>query len=355
MAFIKYSLRRVASLPITLLVITAILYGFVMLAPAEERAALYFPPRLPRVLTPERLAQLTQQLIEEHGLDDPYWAQYGRWLRNLVRGDWGWSPTYNTDVFTLLMRRTPVTAELTLFAVITLIPLGLAAGAIAGWRENSGTDALFRLLAFIATSVPPFILGLVLLSVFYVGLRWFPAGRTSFFDISMGTSATFETRTGFLTIDGLLNRRPEVTLDALRHLVLPALTVNLLHWATLGRVTRAAIIEEREEDYIVAARARGLPNRLLIWRHALRNALLPALTSSILSAASLVTGVFVIERVFDIKGLSEIVTSSIVGTPDSALAMGVAVVSTLLVIPLMLAFDILKALADPRLREGEAT
>lgn len=350
-SLLKFFLRRLLAIPITLLIVTAVLYAITMVAPAEERASLYFPPRIPSSMSQERLQQITAQIIAEHGLNDPYPQQYGRWLGRLLRGDWGWSPTYNADVLTLLKARTPATAELTLYSIFLLIPLGLISGVVSGWWENSRLDNSFRFTAFVATSIPPFILGLLLLSIFYVGLRWFSPGRTGIIEVTLHSATSYRHITGFLTIDGLLNGRPDVTIDAFRHLVLPVFALSLAHWATLGRITRAAMIEETHKEYIVAARSRGLRPRSIVWRHAFRNAMLPALTSSVLSAASLVTGVFVIEVIFNINGLSELVTRSIRETPDAPLAMGFAVFSVLLVMPLMIALDVLKAVVDPRLRE----
>ncbi len=353
MPFVKFLLRRLLAIPITLLVITAVLYAVVMVAPPEERAALYFPPRQPRILTAAQIETMTNRIIAEHGLDQPYLVQYANWLRDLLRGDWGWSPTFNADVLELLHMRTPVTAELTFYSVLLLIPLGLLSGTVAGWRHHGRTDGLFRFTAFLGTSIPPFILGLIMMSVFYVGLHWFPVGRSSILDVTL-RRPTFTFYTGILTLDGLLNGRPEVTLDALRHLTMPVITLSLAHWATLGRVTRAAMVEVTEKEYITAARSRGLRNRSVIWRHAFRNVLLPALTSSSLSAASLITGVFVVEVIFSLRGLSELITKGIGSfTPDTPLALGFAVYSVLLVLPIMFVLDLLKALADPRLSEGE--
>jgi peptide/nickel transport system permease protein len=351
MTFLKQITLRLLALPLTLLIITAALYGIVMLAPAEERAALYLPPRMP-LLTQEEFESVLNRLIVEHGLNDPYPVQYGRWITNLLRGDWGWSPTYKEDVLTLLKNRFPVTAELTFFAVLVLVPAALIGGVLSGWRADGRFDGGFRLAAFVATSIPPFILGLLLLSIFYVALNWFPPGRTSIYNISLSTS-DFRTITGFLTVDGLLNGRPDVTVDALRHLVLPVFTLVLLHWATIGRVTRVAMIEERDKEYLAAARAKGLRNRQLEWRHAFRNALLPAMTALVLSAASLVTGVYVVESIFAMKGLSELVTRGFgfSNTPDASLVMGFAVFSVLLVLPIMFVFDLIRVLVDPRLRD----
>jgi peptide/nickel transport system permease protein len=254
-------------------------------------------------------------------------------------------------VLEALVRRTGVTVELTLYSVLALIPLGLIGGVIAGWRAGQRADSAVRLAAFIGTAFPPFILGLTLLSIFYVGLDWFAPGRTSLYELSLSTS-TFQAHTGLLTIDGLLNGRFDVTLDALRHLVLPVITLGLVHWATLTRVTRTAIIEERHRDYIMAAHARGLKPRSIVWRHAFRNTLAPALTSSALSAASLITAVFIVEIVFNLNGLSELIVAGFAGTPDAPLAMGFAVYSVLLVLPLMFLLDLVKAIVDPRVREG---
>jgi peptide/nickel transport system permease protein len=351
MSIVRFLVRRVLLMLITFVVITAMLYGVMMLSPAEARATLY----MPRSDFGISINQL-RVIIEQHGLDDPYPVQYVRWLGSMLRGDWGWSPGLRDDVLKALLRRTPVTAELTLWSVLLFIPLGIISGAVAAWRRGRAPDHSFRLLAFIATSVPSFILGLMLLAIFYVGLRWFPIGRLAVSSEFVVKSAAFKTYTGLLVVDGLLNGRSDITLDALRHLVLPVLTLSLAHWATLGRVTRAAMFEELHKDYITTARGKGLSWRQTVWRHALQNAMLPALNSSALSAASLVTGVLIVEVIFALPGVSALLGAStrVIGSiiPDVAATMGFAVYGVLLVLPLMFILDVLQALIDPRLREG---
>lgn len=349
--WLQFLLRRLAAIPLTLLFITAALYGAFMLSSPEERAQLYLPPNLPRVVTEERLQTVIDGIIAQHGLNDPYPQQYARWLGRLLRGEWGWSPVLQGDVLELLLNRAPVTIELALFSILLLIPMGLIAGVLAGWWEGSRLDNVMRLSAFIATSIPPFILGLFLLSIFYVGLRWFPPGRTGIVELSLQKVGSFRHYTGFLVLDGILNRRPDVVADAGRHLVLPVFTLSLVHWATLTRITRAAIIDVKDQEYIMSARARGLLRRSVVWRHAFRNALGPSLTSSALSAASLVTGVFVIEVIFGLKGLSDLIIRGVGSAPDAPLALGFAVFSVLLVLPIMFILDIIRAWVDPRLRE----
>jgi len=347
---LRFILRRLLAIPITLLVITAVLYGIIMLAPVEQRASLYMGRRLrsSMPLTMER--NMLSKIIQEYGLDDPYPVQYARWLSLLLRGEWGWSPTLRADVTQVLWARTPATAELTLYSLLLLLPMGLLNGVMAGWKQGHLADRGFRLFAYIATSIPPFILGLVLLSVFYVGLHWFPVGRLGTNSSLDLRASSFKTVTGLLTVDGVLNGRFDISFQALRHLVLPVITLSLAHWATLGRVTRAAMIEEINKEYVVAARAKGLPNRSVIWRHAFLNAAPPALTSSALSAATLVTGVFVIEAVFAFPGVSDLVVRTMGTIPDTTMAMGFAVYSVLVVSLLMFALDVAQALINPFLR-----
>jgi peptide/nickel transport system permease protein len=231
-------------------------------------------------------------------------------------------------------------------------------GVFAGWRHGRWFDHGFRLTAFVATSIPPFIMGFVFIAVFYVGLRWFPLGRFSP-AVSIAVNASnFHHYTGLVTLDGFLNRRPDISLDAFHHLVMPVITLSLLHWATLSRITRAMMVEELDKDYVIAARARGLTNRLILWRHTFRNVLSPALASMALSTASLITGVYVVEVIFGLHGVSELFIRSIQFSNsgqfnlDAPAAMGFAVYSVLIVLILLLVFDVMQIAVDPWARKG---
>jgi peptide/nickel transport system permease protein len=356
---VRFLVRRLVAIPVTLFFVSLALYAIALQTPPEIRAQLYLSQR-------ERahgdLEFLTRRAAEKYGLYDPFWVQYTRWLDHLVRGEWGYSPTMRADVLPGLIRRTPVTIELTLWALVLFVPLALLAGVMAGGRRNQPPDSGFRLLAFGATAIPPFVLGLVLLAIFYTGLRWFPPDRMSTATAALVRSEAYRAYTGLLTVDGLLNGRPEVTLDALRHLVLPVVTLSLSQWATLGRITRLVVIDELQKNYVLAARARGLRPRRILWRHVFRNAAGPSLVTSALAAASLLTGVFIIEIVFNLHGVSEVATAwmrdPFAGQrlPDTAAMMGFAVYSVIVVQLLMLALDLVQAVIDPRFRErlGEA-
>lgn len=352
MPLFRHLLKRLFFLLITLFIITAVLYAAVMLTPAEQRATLFLPPNLPTRMTEEQYQVLIDHIIERNHLNDPYPVQYYYWIINLAQGNWGYSQTLNEGVLDAIIQRSPVTAELTLYSILVFIPLGLISGVIAGSRQNKAADQGFRLTAYIATSLPPFILALVLMAIFYVGLYWFAPGRIGDTVGRLVNSANFRQFTGLLTIDGLLNGRPDITLDALRHLAMPVFTLALAHWATLGRVTRATMIEELHQDYVVAARSRGLHEQAIVWRHMLPNAVAPALTSSLLSAASLLTGVFVVEIIFNFHGISDIAVTSMQFIPDAPAALGFTVYSVIVVLILMGILDLIQSVLDPRIREG---
>jgi peptide/nickel transport system permease protein len=164
-------------------------------------------------------------------------------------------------------------------------------------------------------------------------------------------SSSFQHYTGMLTLDGLLNGRFDIFLNALQHLAMPVLTLSIFHWATLGRITRATIMGEKNKEYIVAAKARGVREHRLMWRHALRAIFAPSLTTMGLSAASIVTGIFVVEIIYNLKGVSEVILISMRSAPDAPAALGFAVYSVIMVIGLMLILDIAQAALDPRIRE----
>lgn len=349
---LQFIIRRFLVVPVSLVVITMVLYGGVMLTPPEARAQLYFPERMNPNMTEEQMAKFQEVIIVRHHLRDPYIVQYAYWVGSLFDGTWGFSQSLNEEVLPALLRRTPITLELSLYSLLFLIPLGLVSGVISGWRRSGIFDRLFRTAAFISTSMPMFILAMVLLSAFYINLGWFAPGRMSLAYSLELSEGTFNHFTGLLTIDSLLNGRLDIYKDAWRHLAMPVFTLSLYHWATLGRVTRSTMIAERSKEYILAARARGLIERRVVWRHAFYNMLSPSLTSMTLSAATIVTGVFIAEIIFDFKGISSVIVKAMQGIPDSAAALGFAVYSVVMVLLLMFVLDVLIAIFDPRVREG---
>jgi peptide/nickel transport system permease protein len=347
---IKFLIRRFLAIPISLLIITMVIYAGMMLTPPETRADLYFP-KTNAPLSEAQIARILENIIVKYHLRDPYPVQYAYWLKSLIQTGWGWSPTLNENVLPALLRRSPATAELTLYSILFFVPLGLLAGGLAGWKQNSAFDNSFRLLAFIATSFPPFILALLFLSIFYVNLHWFAPGRIDMMYGFQIASAGFRSFTGMFTIDSLLNGRVDIFIDSLRHLAMPVFTLSIFHWSTLARITRSTTISERHKDYVTAAQSRGLSDRKVLWRHVFWNTLAPSFTSMTLSVASLVTGVFVVEIIYNIRGVSDILVRAMQMVPDASAALGFSLYSTIMVLMVMFILDILQALFDPRLRE----
>jgi peptide/nickel transport system permease protein len=348
--FLQFVIRRFLIIPISLLIITMVLYAGVMLTPPEARAQLYFPPNM-RVVSEEQLKRFTEQIIKRHHLRDPYLVQYGYWAQSLVSGTWGYSPTMKSEVLPALVERTPATLELTFYSLLIFIPLGLISGVIAGWKPYGWRDTLFRAMAFIGMAIPPFVLAIIFLSVFYMGLGWFAPDRIDYkssFEIS---KETYNALTGFITFDALLNGRPDIFASALRHLAMPVIILCLYNWALIGRVTRSLMIEQRNKEYIISARARGFSDRRVMWRHAFRSILAPSLTTVGLSAASILTGTFIVEIIFSMHGVSEVLANSMKGTADAPAALGFAIYSVIMVLILMFFVDVLQAIFDPRIRE----
>ncbi len=352
---VRFLFVRVLLVPLTLLIITITLMALVSAVPPQVRALLYLPQKqLDQAyeLNMDELRLVTDRYIQIHHLDDPFPLQYADWVVSAFTDSGGYSPSLKGPVFDALLRRTPVTAELTLYSLLLFIPLGIVSGLRAGWRQGEHLDRRFRAEAYLATGLPPFIAALVLLGFFYALLGWFPPGRLGIAFSQEVLSPGFHRFTGLMTVDSLLNGRLDIFVDSVRHLVLPVFTVSLLYWATLGRIVRSTVVIERRKEYITAARSRGIPERRLLWRHALHNVLSPALSSSALAAASLFTGVFMVEIIFDFKGVADLVVHSAAIGLDVPLAMGFSVYSVCADLAIMLVLDLLRAILDPRARES---
>ncbi|HMX73036.1 MAG TPA: ABC transporter permease [Anaerolineales bacterium] len=345
---LQFLIRRIFSAFISLIIITMVLYSGFMLTPPEARARIYLPPGKGGERASE---QYIENIIKENHLREPYLVQYFYWAKSLLQGSWGYSPTLNADVLPSLLHRTPATLELALYSLLMLIPLGLASGLVSGWRPGSMFDSGFRGLAFLGTSTPSFIVSIILISILYIQLDWLAPGRIDVKTELQMFRSGFVEYTGALTLDSLLNKRFDIFIIALKHLIMPVFTLSIYHWATLGRITRASIMNERGKEYIVAARARGVKESKLIWKHALRAILAPSLTAMALSAASIVTGLFVTEIIYGLTGISQIIVIAMSSYPDAPAALGFSVYSVIMVLGLMLILDFIQATLDPRVRE----
>lgn len=333
-------------LPIIMFLITSIIFLLLMQLPAERRAAVYIPSVNPH-LTEAQYEELVQATIERYGLDEPSYVQYGQWIGNLVQGDWGFSPTWREPVLDGLLRRLPASIELGIFALVPSVLLAFIFGRLAANKQGRLSDYAVRMTAFIGWATPNFIFGLIFMMVFYAWLDWFPAERMSTSVSLIVNSDSFRSYTGFLTIDGILNGNYPITWDAIRHLMLPGMTLAVFQWALFVRIMRSSLLEELKQDYITTARSKGLSERLILQAHATRNAVLPVISSAGVATSMLFGNVIVVEVLFGFNGIGRWAIQSIQRF-DAPVAVGFIILSSAISMLASLGSDILFAIADPR-------
>jgi len=304
---------------------------------------------------PNTYAKLSDQdkiiLMEQYGLTDPLPVRYGKWIGNLLKGDLGWSVVGKEPVIDALLHRFPYTVELALYALFPIIGVGIWFGVTAAVHHNSFIDQTIRIFALIGWSLPDFVWAILVLLIFYIGLGWFPPGNLSLWADEVVKSATFNNYTRLLTIDALLNGRIDVFWDALRHIIGPIIAISWLWWANLLRITRSSMLEVLRKDYIRTARSKGLPEQVVINKHARRNALIPVVTTAGQMVIGLLAGVVIVEMVFVRTGIGSFAATA-AQTLDYASIMGVLLFTSFILIVGNLIIDVSYAFIDPRIRLG---
>ncbi len=290
-------------------------------------AAMYAAPGSPenflvqgRTMTPEVLAAIRAQ----YSLDDPFFVRFWNWLTNVLQGDFGQSLANRQDVGDLLAARLPTTMLLVVLAAVIILVLGIGFGIIAGTRDGV-VDKIVILGSNLGFAIPTFFAALILMTVFSVGLGWFPV---------------------FGSGDGLL--------DMVWHLTLPAFALALPSAAVVARITRTSIREERDSEHSIMARARGVPSALVLRRHIIRNSMLPVSTIVGVHVAGLVAGAFVIEYAFTLDGIGTLLVAA-VQTKDFAVVQAIAIILVAAFGLINLFVDLLYAVIDPRVRTGRAS
>ena len=345
---IQYILRRVLVFPLIMFLVTVILFALMLQPPVEQRVMIYVPSFNPHI-TGDQFQELLARQIERYGLDDPFPVQYVRWLRDLATGEWGFSPTWRQPVLEGLRQRAPATLELAIFALTPSVVLALGLGSLAARYHNRFPDYVVRAATFTSWAFPPFILGLILMNVFYAWLGWFPPERLSTWATFVVRSEGFYALTGMHTVDALLNGDLTLFVDAVRHLVLPGVTLAIVQWALFTRVMRASLTGIMNQDYITAARAKGLSNRQVIRRHARRNAILPVVSLAGTAMSAFISNVVVVEMIFYINGVGRWAAKAILQA-DVPVALGFALFGCMVTVLTSLIADILYGVLDPRVR-----
>lgn len=280
------------------------------------------------------------------GLDQPIWVQYTTYLGNIFRGDLGDSiglQFRGTSVWTVISQRMPATVEIAIGSMLVASVVGILTGMLASAKRDTWIDIAIRLWGTVIWVIPIFWLGLILQLIFGVWLGWLPPhGRWS------GTDYP-RTVTGMYTVDSLLEGRFDHFLNAVDHLILPSVTLGLVLSGFFTKTVRANMLQTVRADYSDAARARGVPERQVVYRHAFRNALVPVVTVLGLQFAILFAGAVLTERTFSIDGMGTLLLTSIT-SKDMTMIQGVVVVYAIIIVVISLVIDILGAIIDPRIR-----
>lgn len=329
-----YTGRRILGLIPVLIGISLMVFMFLHLIPGNPATVM-----LGERASPERIAELASKL----GLDKPLPEQYVRFVGNLLQGDLGSSIFNLLPVREQLATRWPATFELAIAAMLVAIVIGIPLGILAAVRKNSIWDNSSTILSLIGVSMPVFWLGLLLIYLFAVNLQWLPpSGR-----IGVDAGNTFKTITGFFVLDSLIQRAHFG--EVLSHLILPALTLGTIPLAILTRITRSAMLEVLSQDYVRTARAKGLAERVVIWQHALKNALLPVVTIIGLQFGTLLGGAILTETIFSWPGIGSWIYEGILNRDYPVVQGGVIFVALVFVI-VNLIVDLSYALLDPRIQ-----
>jgi peptide/nickel transport system permease protein len=321
------------------------IFAITMLIPPEIRAMLYV--RNVQHTSPEQL----RRIAEQYGLTRPFYEQYFTWLGQVLQGNLGFAKSSQQPVAEAILQRWPYTFEIVLFAAPLIIFIGIFLGVQSAIHKDGIIDHACRVLSIIGWSLPSFWLGLILLSLFYGYLRWLPPGPLDphLMDFRNNPASGFIRYTYIDYFDGLLNWRPEITLDAIKHAILPVIVIVTINIALLIRVMRSSMLEALSKPYTVAAKAKGLDDKTVIYRHARRNALIPVVTLSGMLVAGLLGGLVITETVFSFGGLGQWAAAAAIQF-DVPAVLGYAILSAFLFVVSNLIVDILYAYIDPRIR-----
>ncbi len=312
-----YIVRRLLGAIPLLLIVSFVSYALMGLSPGGPGAIL---GQQAHGLTPAMRARFIAQL----GLDKPWYVQYFYWLVALLHGSLGYSFVDNRPVLAKILERLPVTLEVLTLSLILTLAIAIPIGVQAATKRGSWFDHTSSAVAFTAYATPVFWLGIVLVDVFAIHLRWLPtSGMTSLGRGDLG--------------------------DRLRHLVLPVATLTIVSFASWMRYQRGSMIEALAAPFVRTARAKGLPERAVVYRHALRNALIPTVTLLGLTLPALVGGAYFIEYVFSLPGMGLLGIDSVFSR-DYPTVMGITLLSAILVVAGNLLADVLYAFVDPRIR-----
>lgn len=338
---LTYVCRRLLQLPIILFGTTTLIFALMMTLSPLERLSLYLVGDVDRADT--------DRLIKFYHLDDPIPLQYLNWIKGVLEGNLGMSHIGGQPVASLLKHTVPVSLELALWAALPILLVGIQLGVVSAIHHNKPLDHVARIFSLVGWSIPSFVFGLLVLMLFYPRLGWFEPERASLWASRVISGHSFVQYTGMYTVDGILNGRFDIFLDALWHLVLPIITLSYVYWALFLRITRSSMLEVLKQDFIITARAKGLSEHVVIHKHAKRNAMIPVVTMGGMVVAGLLGGVVITETLFTIRGVGWYFAAAALRI-DVPTVIGFTLFYSTVVAIANLATDILYAYLDPRVR-----
>jgi len=340
---LAYIVRRLILLVFVLLGVAALVFAVTMLFSPEIRAQLY-------ITNPVKITQEgIEATIRTYGLNDPFYLQFGRWLGQVFQGSLGYSKTARTTVVDAISRKWPYTFEIVVFAAPIIIFLGIYLGVQSAIHRDQPIDHASRIFSIVGWSLPSFWVGMLLLVIFYSGLHWFAPAPLSQETYSWMAHNNFAHYTRIDMVDALLNLQPWIFIDVIKHVIMPVMVIVIIDVALLIRVMRSSMLEALSKPYVTTARAKGLSSKVVIYKHARRNALIPVATLSGMLVAGLLGGLVITETVFAFGGLGSWAATAAIGL-DIPAVLGYAMLTAVMFVVANLIVDILYAFIDPRIR-----
>ncbi len=329
-----YIAKRLLMLIPVLLGASVLAFALIHLAPGDPA----------RTITGDRASpQAIAAIREKYSLDKPLPVQYWIWLKQVLRGDMGRSIVSNEYVTKEILERFPNTVELSICAMLLAIAVGSIAGIISASKQYSALDYTTKGIALFGISMPVFWLGIMLMMIFGVFLRWLPiSGR-------IDVLIPFTRITGFYILDSIITLNFRALISTIRYLILPSVALGTIPMATIARVTRSSMLEVLRQDFIRTERAKGLSERLVIYRHAVRNAMIPVITVIGLNFGLLLAGAILTETVFSWPGIGKYVVKAVT-MRDYPAVQGCVMFFAFIFVIINLIADILYVLIDPRIK-----
>lgn len=331
---INYIIKRLLALIPILIGVAVIVFLIVHLIPGDPAQTM---------LGERATDQALERLREQMGLNDPLPIQFGRYVKDLLRGDLGRSIMSNNPVSHELSQRFPATLELSFFAILFAVFVGVPAGIFAAINQNSWFDNFSMLIALMGVSMPIFWLGLMFIWLFAVELGWFPPSSR------IGVGLDFTPITNLYVIDSILQFNFSAFKDVLHHLVLPAIALGTIPMAIIARMTRSSMLEVLRRDFIRTAYAKGLKRKVVIFKHTLKNAMVPIITVVGLQFGVLLGGAVMTETIFSWPGLGKYLVDAIYARDFPIVQGGILFFAGVFVIVNLLV-DLSYALFDPRIK-----